>query len=250
MKKVFAILMAAMLCAALTVTAFAAQGTEVRDNADLLTVSEENKLEKTLSEVGEKYNVYLYVLTVDSIGNSDSWDYAEAYFLNNGLGHGSDKDGVLLLISMEYRDWAIYTSGVGYDAISNADADDIGSRIAPFLKDGEYAAAFETFAEECEEYIDIEINGAPFPFFKVLLISLAVGAVVALIVTGIMKGQLNSVRMKAGASDYVRPGSMNVTVSREFFLYRNVTRRAKPKSNSSSGGGGGGSRSGGSSGKF
>jgi uncharacterized protein len=139
---------------------------------------------------------------------------------------------------------------VGYDAISNSDADDIGSCIAPFLKNGEYAAAFETFAEECESYIDVEINGEPFPFLRVLVVSLAMGAIVALIVTGILKGQLRSVRAKAGASDYVRPGSMNVTVAREFFLYRTVTRRAKPKSSSSSGGGGGGSRSGGSSGKF
>lgn len=251
MKKVIAILMAVMLCAALAVTAFAAQNPTIRDHADLLTASEEKKLQKKLDQIGEEYNVYLYVLTMESINGSPSLDYAEMMFWSNGLGYGEDQDGILLLVSMEERDWAIYTNGVGHDAVSNSEADEIGNRIAPLLKDEEYAAAFETFAEECEEYIDIEINGAPFPFLKVLFISLAVGAVVALIVTGIMKGQLKSVRMKAGASDYVRPGSMKVTLANEFFLYRTVTRRAKPKSSSSSGGGGGGgSRSGGSSGKF
>jgi uncharacterized protein len=118
------------------------------------------------------------------------------------------------------------------------------------LSNADYDSAFVTFAEECEAYIDIEINGRPFPYIKMLFVALFFGAVVALIVTAVLRRQLKSVRPKGGASDYVRPGSMRVTKANEIFLYRNVTRRSKPKSSSSGGGGGGGSRSGGSSGKF
>ena len=249
MKRVIAIILTLVLCAGLAVSAWAS-GEKVFDNADLLTSSEEVKVQKALDEVSEKYDVYLYVLTVDSIGSSDPWEYAEQYYLENGLGHGADRDGVLFLVSMEYRDWAIYTSGVGCDAISNSDSEEIGSDVASYLKTGSYSMAFVTFAEECGEYIDIEINGRPFPYFKTLLVALFFGVVVALIVTAILRRQLKSVRPKGGASDYARPGSMHVTKANEIFLYRNVTRRAKPKSSSSGGGGGGGSRSGGSSGKF
>ena len=249
MKKLIAIFLTLVLCAGLAVSA-CASGENVFDNAELLTSSEEVKVQKALDEVGEKYDVYLYVLTVDSIGSSDPWKYAEQYYLDNDLGHGPDRDGVLFLVSMEYRDWSIYTSGVGYDAISNADSEDIGSEVASDLSSADYASAFVTFAEECEAYIDIEINGRPFPYFKMLFVALFFGAVVALIVTAVLRHQLKSVRPKGGASDYVRPGSMQVTKANEIFLYRNVTRRSKPKSSSSGGGGGGGSRSGGSSGKF
>jgi uncharacterized protein len=66
-----------------------------------------------------------------------------------------------------------------------------------------------------------------------------VGLIVALIVILILRGQLKSVRYRAAASDYIKPGSMKVTVSRDMFLYRTVSRRPRPKSNSSSGFSGG-----------
>ena len=72
--------------------------------------------------------------------------------------------------------------------------------------------------------------------------AMIIGLVIALIVTGIMRSKLKSVRHKVAASDYVRPGSMHVTVRRDFYLYRTVSRRPKPKS---SGGSSGSRRSGG-----
>ena len=55
---------------------------------------------------------------------------------------------------------------------------------------------------------------------------------------------MKSVRQKNDAADYVRPGSMQLTHSRDLFLYSHVSRTAKPKNTSSGGGGGGGSRGG------
>lgn len=45
-----------------------------------------------------------------------------------------------------------------------------------------------------------------------------------------------TVRRKAAASDYVRPGSMNVAYANDVFLYSHVNRTAKPKDTDSSGG--------------
>jgi uncharacterized protein len=49
-----------------------------------------------------------------------------------------------------------------------------------------------------------------------------------------MKGKLKSVRVQAGASGYVKTGSMNVTHRQDLFLYRDVNRTAKPKDSSGS----------------
>ncbi|MBQ9472409.1 MAG: TPM domain-containing protein, partial [Ruminococcus sp.] len=60
--------------------------------------------------------------------------------------------------------------------------------------------------------------------------------------------KLITVAMEHGAANYVRAGSMNVTQSRDTYLYSTVTRTEKPKNNGgSSHSSGGGSYSGGSS---
>ena len=56
--------------------------------------------------------------------------------------------------------------------------------------------------------------------FIQILIALAIGFIVALIVTGTMKAKLKSVRAQNAAANYTREGSFNVTESREIFLYK------------------------------
>ena len=55
------------------------------------------------------------------------------------------------------------------------------------------------------------------------------GIIVAFIVTGIMKGQLKSVRKERTAANYVVGGSFRLTGNSDVFLYRNVVRRERPK---------------------
>lgn len=62
-----------------------------------------------------------------------------------------------------------------------------------------------------------------------VLVCIAVGLVVALIVTGTMKAQLKTVRHQAQAGQYIRQGSFQLFRSQDIYLYRNVTRVARPK---------------------
>jgi len=66
---------------------------------------------------------------------------------------------------------------------------------------------------------------------EVILIAIVLGIVTGFIVTGVMKGQLKTVRRQSGAGSYVCPGSLHLTHSVDHFLYQNVTRvpRAKNK---------------------
>lgn len=66
---------------------------------------------------------------------------------------------------------------------------------------------------------------------EIILICLAVAAAAAFVVTGMMKAQLKSVRRQDSAGSYIVEGSFRLTHSRELFLYRNVTRHARPKNN-------------------
>lgn len=232
-----------LLCAfCLTVNATAAR---VVDGADLLTDAEETALATSLDSISQTYDVDVVVVTTDSTNGKSPRAYADDYYDYNGYG----SDGVLLLISMEDRDWWISTTGMCIDAITDSDIDSIGDWMLDDLSNGDYAAAFDTFADECAYYINGAVNGFPFDFGTNLTVSLVIGLVIALIVVLIMKGQLKSVRRKDAAGDYVRSGSMQVTQAYDFFLYRNVSRQKKPESSSTHSGSSGRSHGGGG-GKF
>ena len=122
------------------------------------------------------------------------------------------------------------------------------------MSNGDYAAAFTTFADRCDDYIMQAATGIPydvdnlpqesFPFFTLLLICLAIAFVIALIATGIMKSQLKSVYSQSKADNYMKNGSMKLTKKNDLFLYRRVDRREKPKENTSSSSSSGSSGSG------
>ena len=108
--------------------------------------------------------------------------------------------------------------------------------IVSDLSDGDYAAAFDEFAEQCDYYLDGHINGFPFNFGKNLLICLIIGIVAGVVVAFVLKGQLKTVRKQNQANVYVKPGSMQVTVRNDFFLYREVSKSRKESSSSSGSG--------------
>jgi uncharacterized protein len=114
------------------------------------------------------------------------------------------------------------------------------------LSDGEYADAFTIYADLCDDFFTQAKTGQPYdvghmpkePFNIAwnLFVAAIVGFVIALIATNIMKGKLKTVRFQSAANSYVKANSMNVTESRDLFLYTQVARHAKPKETSSSGG--------------
>ena len=54
-----------------------------------------------------------------------------------------------------------------------------------------------------------------------------------------MKKQMNNVRTKEEASDYMKRNQVRMTQQKDLFLYSNISRRLKPQDNNSRSGGGG-----------
>ena len=167
--------------------------------------------------------------------------YADVVYENCQYGYGAEKDGLLLLISMEDRDWAISTCGYGIKAFTDAGIEYISKQIKSDISDGNYAVAFDTYANLCDEFITQARNGSPFdkgnlprgPLSMIWIpISIAIGVVLALIIVGGMKGKLKTVRTQAAANSYLKKNSLAVTESSELFLYHNVI-RSKKKGNAS-----------------
>lgn len=232
-RKLLTMLLVVMLCVSLTISAFAVSGADIYDEADLLSTQEETQLAEKLSEIGEEFDAQIVIMTVSSTGgNIDA--YIEDKFDSMSMGYGENRDGVLLLVCMESREYRILSNGYAGVAIDTGDIDRIGDAIVSDLSDGYYADAFDRFADECAYYLEGHRNGFPFAFGKSLMTSLIVGIIVGVVVALSLKGQLKTVRQQNRANHYVKSGSMQLTQHSDLFLYRNVTRTRK-QTNSSSG---------------
>lgn len=221
------------------------------DTEGLLSSEEAGRLSDKLDEISERQRFDVVVVTVYSLGFKSAEEYADDYYDYNGYGQGGGRDGALLLVSMEDRDWYISTCGFGLTAITDAGLEAMSERFVPYLSDGEYYEAFSAYAELCDSFVSRAREGDPYDrdnlselpdiprtpedWFFAIAVSVVIGLVVALIVCSVLKGKLKSVRMKGDAGDYTVKDSLMITQSSEFYLYSHVTRTAKPKNNDSSG---------------
>ena len=260
MKKIICVLFALIMCISMSVVCFAEETEDMYrlvDQANVLTDSEEASLLAKLDEISEKHQFDLVVMTLDTLDGEDLEDTAnilyELYY-----GYGDTDDGMLFLLVMDTRDWTVSKNGFGLTAFTDAGFDYIFDKISGDLGNDYYADAFTAYADLCDDFLTQAKAGNPYtadnlpkdPFNTTmnLVICLGIGFVVALIVTGVMKGQLKSVRAKYEASDYTKKGSLMINESRDFFLYRTVSRTEKKKDDDSDRGSSGSSRN--QSGKF
>lgn len=259
MKKNFLwILCLLLLCVSVVLPAHAAGSVpRLVDGADYLTDREEAELLNRLDEISVRQGMDVVIVTVPGLNGEDITAFADDFYDENGY----RPDGILLLISDSEREWAVSTTGYGITAFTDAGQEYLMGRCMDALSGGEYAAAFGIYADLCDELIaqakagmpyDVDAKG-PFRVGRSLLVSVVIGLLAALIVTGSMKSKLRTVHAQTAASQYVKPGSMNVTESREMFLYtqlRRQKRETKKSGGSSTHVSSSGRTHGGSSGKF
>ena len=231
------------------------------DNANLLNAAERVFLLQKLDEISQRQQLDVVVVTVDSLDGKSAMNYADDFFDYNGYGFGETHDGILLLVSMEERDWWISTTGYGITAFTDAGLEYISDCVVPKLSDGAYGKAFDIFAEKCDAFITQARSGAPYDVdnmpkepFRLglcLFISVIVGLFAAGCVIWSLQRQLKTVHAQPGAENYFLLSAPQLTVNQETYLYSTMSSHPKPKpseinrsggrSGSSFGGGFGGS---------
>ncbi len=251
--KLLVLLLLGLYCFGLC--ASAANDTKVVDEAGLLTYEEEQELQERLSGIAEEYQSDVVVATVDSCRGMDVQSFTDRYYYENGYGYGPEIDGIILLVSMQERRFHLATRGSAIDTFTDYGLEVIDDEITPYLREGEYAKAFETFADLAEEFLEEDENGLPYDTNHVyedrsarlvnsmihFMFAMGIGLFAAIVTLVVLFQQLRSVHVKNEARDYVRSGSFRVTRANDIFLYRTVSRRKIERENSSGGGHGGGS---------
>ena len=262
MKKILVLLLTVCLLLAMALPCFAGQTVSRRllDGAGLLSASEAEDLAEKLDDISAKWNMDVAVVTTKSLGGKSIVSYADDYYDNGGFSY----DGLVLLICMNPREFAISTSGYGMTAFTDAGLEYLYDRVEQCLRDGDYAEAIETFADLSDDYIKQAKSGKaydtgnmpkePFDLVTNLLISIGIGLFIGLIVAFSMKSALHTERRQYGAVQYVDKKGLKVTHASDIYLYSTISRVRRQENNgpggsrmhtssSGRGHGGGGGRS-------
>lgn len=202
----------------------------VEDYADVLTDAEEADLISKLETLGNKYDVEVAAVTVDSYEGKDPQAFADDFYDYNGYGYGANDDGVMVVFNTGEgdgnRNIAITTHGKGIELLTDIEIDRIIEMMINPIENGDFAGAFDNFVYECESAFGESISIFWIP------VSILAGFALAYIIVKIQASKLKTVREQVNAADYV--GEVMLTAQYDNFMYRNV--RSTPKSNSSSGG--------------
>ena len=214
------------------------------DDANLPTLDEEVKLDKSLKDIIKSEKIDVAIVTTNNTNGKSSQEYAENFYTEHGFGYEKKKGaGVLLLIDMDTSKTGkrkIWMSTCGYS--KKYITDKIATKICNNIKDqcsnGQYYDASSKFLSETESYMN-KLNSFPAVMENTVIVFL-----MAAVSTGIfifIKVKTFGMKVTAGASTYVDRNSVRINSERDIFLGKTVTTRVIERDN-------GGSDSGGSSG--
>ena len=256
MKKSFVwltvLLLAAVFLLSLTPVSSAGNGLPlIADNAGVLNSSELSALMTKAENVSSQYACDVAVVFVRGLGGSSSiMQYTDDYFDYNGYGYGSGKDGVMLLVDVQGREYWISTSGFGIDAFTDAGQLYLKDLFVKYLSDGDWAGAADAFISGCDRFLKQARNGQPYdignmPKNGFNLYALLGDAGIGLLLSGLplmrAKKEMETVELKRDAGDYIRDKAPVLTQRNDSFLGSNVTRVPIPRESDhphDSGGGG------------
>ncbi len=240
---------------------------KIVDRADLLTDEEEEILQQQAKILADQYDMDVVILTVRHTEGVDVVTYADDYYDEGGYGVGPEYSGVLFLLAIETREWAISTCGNAIDALTDYGIERIFETFDDDLAENQFFQAFDTYLRELPAYFDAYEAGNPidgnyqegdyegpgyinpadredvkyYPVEKpvpdfgdvlwILFGSLFIGAIVGGIVLLILRTMMKTAVSQKAASSYLVQNSYHLTRNQNLFLYSKVSRIRRQQHN-------------------
>ena len=267
-NRITTLFLGLILSICLAFPAFAeAQLPYVTDTAGLLSEDEILDLEAKSKEISDQYDFGIYIITVD-----DAYEYVEApdmdtvaetFYLNYELGEGDDQSGLLLMLSMEERDWAMFAFGYGNTAFTDYGKQYLADHFLSSFGDDNWYQGFVDYEDTAKNMLEEAVNGSPVDvgnepepgWFRILgIIACAlIAAGIAFFVKVYFETQLESVFEGDNAAAFVTDGGLKLTEHYDHYTHTTQSRVYDPPKEDNSSSGGTSTRSSGgssSSGKF
>lgn len=230
----------------------------VMDLAGYLTSEEWESLESKAKALSESHQMGIYFIIVDDYtryGTGDVYTVTTQIYHNKKLGAGAGRDGIIVLLSMAERDYAMFVYGkhaeyafdaYGQEQLEEAFLGDFGSN--------DWYTGISNYLHTCDDFLTKAeagkpVRDSPWPLIGIMT---ALSCVVAGAVCYSSLRKMKTVHSKAEADAYLTGSGLHLTKQYDRYTHTTQTRTKIESKSSSSGGtssavGGGGS---GRSGKF
>lgn len=264
MKKRFVTLLTVLcLLVSLAGPVYAAGNTYIFDDEGLLMPDAALRLEQQCALAAEQYGCGIYVVTLSDFTSYgfDARTAAEEIYRGSDFGVGENKNGIMLMLSMAERDYALICYG---DIANSVFTDHMQARIAEgFLDDlsvddweggltdyvensiyalesfnGTVGESYEGYYEESVYYPETAGSRLGYVLSGFGWAIMLISVIIALVACLIMKNGMKTAKIATYAGEYIPKGGVNLQVRQDVFTH--TTRQViHHERNHSSGGGGG-----------
>ena len=216
------------------------------------------ELEAQAKEISLRHHCGVYVAFVDdyTVYSDGGGVYKTTYQLYHGdqLGMGDDRDGIIILLSMAERDYAMFVYGTYAETAFNSYGQEkLEKAFLGNFKEDDWYGGVSNYLSTCDEYLTRADAGKPVRESPALLIAIAV--VASCLLSGaiclFLKRSMKTVHQKVEANEYVAPGGLQLSKQYDRYTHTTEVRSKISSSNDSSSsgtsscsGGGGSGRSG------
>ena len=216
------------------------------DSADILTSEEWVQLETKSQKISELYDCGVYIITTDDYTEysyaGSIYEAAKEIYNEYGLGWGNEKSGVLLMLSLDERDYALIACGYGNTAFTDYGKDMLADTFLDDFADNMWYSGFADYLDTSADMLKMAEAGTPLDVGSrstdhtaSVLFSIILGCLLSLIVCLALRRRMKSVHKKAEAEAYISPGSVNFTAREDIYTHTTEV-RTKIQKDSGSGG--------------
>lgn len=225
----------------------------VFDHSHMLTDTQRAELEAQAKEISLRHGCGVYVAFVDDFteygGGNDVYKTTYQLYHANELGMGENRDGIIILLSMNERNYAMFVYGKNAEyAFNKYGQEQLENAFLGYFGDNDWYGGASHYLDTCDEYLTLAEEGDPVRknTLPMYLIVVAASCAISGFICLMLKWKMQTVHKKVEADEYVAAGGLTLTKQYDRYTHTTET-RTKISSDSDSGGstsscsGGGGS---------
>ena len=227
------------------------------DLSDQLSFEEWAELEARASDISQRHGCGVYVAFVDDFteygGGNDVYKTTYQLYHANELGMGENRDGIIILLSMDERNYAMFVYGKNAEyAFNKYGQEQLEDAFLGYFGDNDWYGGASHYLDTCDEYLTLAEEGDPVRknTLPMYLIVVAASCAISGFICLMLKWKMQTVHKKVEADEYVAAGGLTLTKQYDRYTHTTETRTKihddsdSGGSTSSCSGGGGSGRSG------
>ena len=205
------------------------------DLCDKLSFDEWAELEAQAADISQRHGCGVYAAFVDDFtkygGGNDVYKTTYQLYHANELGMGENRDGIIILLSMADRDYAMFVYGENAEnAFNEYGQEQLEESFLSDFGSNEWYSGVSHYLDTCDEYLTLADEGKPVrkSTLPMYIIVVAVSLVISGGICLVLKWKMQTVHKKVDANEYVAAGGLRLTKKYDRYTHTTETQRKIP----------------------